>query len=106
MALTLIFLSYLIDAATSKGVMTYEYGANWELFPIAKNNRFFLREGLIGPAYLNYLSTQTAVDFKQLIDIDGKDKSKLHITFKKCPVLIRKNLAEIFVGTRNFWIYF
>lgn len=101
MTLTLI----LIDAATSKSVMTYEHGANWELFPLAKNNRFFLREGLVGPAYVSYGSTSTHVDFKQLIDFDNKDKSRLHINFKKCPVLIRKNLPEIFPG-ENFMLNF
>lgn len=78
--------------------MTYENGANWELFPLAKNNRFFLRQGLIGPAYISYQSTSSPVDFKQLIDFDNKDKSRLHINFKKCPVLIRRNLNEIFPG--------
>lgn len=84
--------------ATTKSVITQENGANWELFPVGKNNRFFLKEGLVGPAYVSFQSTFNPCDLNELVDFENKDKSKLHISFNKCPVLIRKNLAELFPG--------
>lgn len=77
-------------------MLVHENGANWELFG-AKNNRFFLGKGSLGPAYLNNNSTFSAVtELEELIDLENKDKTKLHIHFQKCPMLIRKNLQEIF----------
>lgn len=89
----------LVDESTDKSVMTCENGANWELFPIAKK-RFFLKDGIVGPAYLsaNSLSMSSSYDLNEIIDFENKDKNKLHILFKKCPVLIRKSLGEIFPG--------
>lgn len=64
---------------------------------MGKNNRFFLKQGHVGPAYISFQSTSsTSCDLHQLIDFENKDKSKLHISFTKCPVLIRKNLNEMF----------
>jgi hypothetical protein len=77
-------------------MLVHENGANWELFG-AKNNRFFLGKGSVGPAYLNSLSTHTATtELEELIDLENKDKTKLHLSFQKCPMLIRKSLQEIF----------
>jgi hypothetical protein len=86
----------LADASSNKSVMTFENSANWELFPVAKNNRFFLQEGRTGLAYLSGFESTAGCDLKELVDVENKDKSKLHISLKKCPVLIRKSLAEMF----------
>lgn len=32
----------------------------------------------------------------ELVDFESKDKKKLHISTKKCPILLRKNLHELF----------
>ncbi|XP_070496280.1 methylmalonic aciduria and homocystinuria type D homolog, mitochondrial [Chironomus tepperi] len=81
---------------SNNNMLVHENGANWELFG-AKNNRFFLGKGSVGPAYLNSLSTHTATtELDELIDLDNKDKTKLHLSFQKCPMLIRKNLQEMF----------
>lgn len=77
-------------------MLVHENGANWELFG-AKNNRFFLGKGSVGPAYLNNNSTFNAItELEELIDFTNKDKTKLHINLQKCPMLIRKNLQEMF----------
>lgn len=57
-----------------------------------------LQSGSIGPAYLNSKSTlgSDGIELEQLIDFDNKDKKKLHITTQKCPLLLRKNLHELF----------
>lgn len=98
------FYLFVADATTNKSVITHENGANWELFPVGKNNRFFLKEGQVGPAYINFQSSLNHCDLNELIDFENKDKSKLHISFSKCPVLIRKNLAELFPGKHFHWM--
>jgi hypothetical protein len=35
-------------------------------------------------------------DLEQLVDFDNLDNKKLHIATKKCPMLLRKNLHEMF----------
>ena len=82
---------------TSDQSVPHENGLNWELFG-PRNNRFFLGKGSIGPAYLNSKSTigTDGLELEQLIDFDNNDKNKLHITTQKCPMLIRKNLHELF----------
>jgi hypothetical protein len=35
-------------------------------------------------------------DLEQLVDFENTDKKKLHITTQKCPMLLRKNLHELF----------
>lgn len=77
-------------------MLVHENGLNWELFG-AKNNRFFLGKGTTGPAYLNNSSTFNVInELEELIDVENKDKTKLHVIFQKCPLLIRKNLQEMF----------
>lgn len=33
---------------------------------------------------------------RNLVDVDNLDESKLHVVTKKCPMLLRKNLHELF----------
>jgi len=82
---------------TNNDVVPHENGLNWELFG-PRNNRFFLASGSIGPAYMNSKSTlgSDGLDLEQLVDFSNKDNSKLHIATQKCPLLIRKNLHELF----------
>jgi len=82
---------------TSDELVPHENGLNWELFG-PRNNRFFLASGSIGPAYMNSKSTIGADGLKleELVDFKNTDKQKLHITAKKCPLLLRKNLHELF----------
>jgi hypothetical protein len=63
-----------------------------------RNNRFFLASGSIGPAYMNSKSTlgSDGCDLEQLVDFKNEDFKKLHITTQKCPMLLRKNLHEMF----------
>lgn len=70
---------------------------NWELFG-PRNNRFFLASGSIGPAYMNNKTTlgSDGCDLEQLVDFKNEDLKKLHIATKKCPVLLRRNLHEMF----------
>ncbi|KAG5682366.1 hypothetical protein PVAND_011722 [Polypedilum vanderplanki] len=86
-----------IKNTANSNTLTYENAtiANWELFG-PKNNRFFLASGSAGPAFLNNLSTFGPCELNKLIDFKNKDKYKLHISFQKCPVLIRNNIHEIF----------
>lgn len=75
----------------------HENGVNWELFG-AKNNRFYLQNGSIGPAFMNSKTTGSTdgIRLSDLVDFEGNDKRKLQITTQKCPVLMRKNLHELF----------
>lgn len=70
---------------------------NWELFG-PRNNRFFLASGSIGPAWLNSKSTlgKDGIELEQLVDFESKDGKKLHIATQRCPLLLRKNLHELF----------
>lgn len=70
---------------------------NWELFG-PRNNRFFLGSGSIGPAYMNRKTTigSDGFDLEQLVDFKNNDNNKLHIATQKCPLLLRKNLHELF----------
>lgn len=81
----------------SKDVLPHENGLNWELFG-PRNNRFFLGEGSIGPAYMNPKTTfgQDGFNLDELVDFGSKDNTKLHIKVQKCPVLLSKNLHELF----------
>lgn len=36
------------------------------------------------------------LDLEQLVDFGNKDNNKLHIVAQKCPILLRKNLHELF----------
>lgn len=36
------------------------------------------------------------INLYDLLDFTGKDKKRLHISTKKCPILLRKNLHELF----------
>lgn len=78
-------------------MVPHENGLNWELFG-PRNNRFFLGSGSIGPAYMNSKSTlgSDGLDLEQLVDFSNTDNNKLHITTQKCPLLLRKNLHELF----------
>lgn len=82
---------------TSNDVVTHENGLNWELFG-PRNNRFFLASGSVGPAYMNSKSTlgSDGLNLEELIDFGNVDKKKLHISTQKCPLLLRKNLHELF----------
>lgn len=82
---------------TSDDLSSHENGLNWELFG-PRNNRFFLASGSVGPAYMNSKSTlgSDGVDLEQLVDFESKDSKKLHIATQKCPILLRKNLHELF----------
>lgn len=84
---------FLLD--TSNDTLPHENGLNWELFG-PRNNRFFLASGSVGPAYMNSKSTIDGVVLEELVDFDNKDKNKLHVTTQKCPLLLRKNLHELF----------
>lgn len=94
-ALTLTFRRIILDS--NNDVAPHENGLNWELFG-PRNNRFFLASGSIGPAYMNNKTTlgSDGMDLLQLVDFGNKDKSKLHISAQKCPLLLRKNLHELF----------
>lgn len=79
-------------------MVPHENGLNWELFG-SRGNRFFLGSGSIGPAYMNNKTTIGAnqgYDLEQLVDFGNKDKTKLHVATQKCPLLLRKNLHELF----------
>lgn len=82
---------------TSSKLVPHENGINWELFG-PRNNRFFLASGSIGPAYMNSKSTLGAegLKLKELVDFTNTDKKKLHISTLRCPLLLRRNLHEIF----------
>lgn len=84
-----IFISYT-DGWFSEG------NANWELFS-PKGNRFYL-PGLLGPAWQSSSTTVKNVitNVSDLVDFESKTESKLHISTKLCPILIRKNLHELF----------
>jgi hypothetical protein len=84
----------LTDTSSSNAI-TYENGANWELFG-PKNNRFFLSDGSSGPAFLNHHTTHGECDLNELVDFQNKDKARLHVAFQKCPTLIRNGLQEMF----------
>lgn len=85
----------IIDA--TNGVVRHENDVNWELFG-PRNNRFFLASGSVGPAFMNSESTHKTHDLllRNLVDVDNLDDSKLHVVTKKCPMLLRKNLHELF----------
>lgn len=87
--------THFLDATND--VVPHENGLNWELFG-PRNNRFFLANGSIGPAWISNKSTlaRNGFDLAQLVDFKSKDKTKLHIETKKCPLLLRKNLHELF----------
>lgn len=56
-----------------------------------------LSYNFLGPAWMSSNSTLNGkVDLNKLIDFKSKDKKRLHISTKKCPLLIRKNLHEMF----------
>jgi Methylmalonic aciduria and homocystinuria type D protein len=88
--------TFLLDTSNENGA-AHENGLNWELFG-PRNNRFFLASGSIGPAYMNSKSTlgSDGCDLEQLVDFNNEDKKKLHISTQKCPMLLRKNLHEMF----------
>lgn len=76
----------------------HENGLNWELFGTAKNNRFFLQSGSVGPAFMNSKTTSATdgINLNDLVDFENKDKKRLQISTQKCPILMRKNLHELF----------
>lgn len=94
------FLNFIFSCFldTSNESSPHENGLNWELFPSPRNNRFYLASGSIGPAYMNSKSTlgSDGCDLEQLVDFKNEDSRKLHIKAQKCPMLLRKNLHEMF----------
>lgn len=72
-----------------------EGSPNWELLA-PKGNRFFL-PGSLGPAWQGANTTVTLdTTLENLVDFSSKDKCKLHISSQECPMLLRKNLHELF----------
>lgn len=92
-----IDIQILILPDTRNESLAHENGLNWELFG-ARNNRFFLGSGSLGPAYLTTKSTASTdgINLSDLLDFEGNSKKKLKISTQKCPILLRKNLHELF----------
>lgn len=54
--------------------------------------------GSLGPAWQGATTTidTTETVLENLVDFESKDFAKLHLKTSECPVLLRKNLHELF----------
>lgn len=53
--------------------------------------------GSLGPAWQGATTTVTVdTTLEKLIDFKSQDEKKLHVASQECPVLLRKNLHELF----------
>jgi len=73
----------------------FEGGPNWELLS-PTGNRFYLPNSC-GPAWQNNSTTTPAENcLDELVDFFSKDTQKLWLSYKECPVLLKKSLVELF----------